>query len=322
MTAEEFEITSGDVILKGMLILPKGSGKVPVVISGHGSERSGATNWDWAPAWYAEAGFGTVLFDKRGTGSSGGSFTHNFDQLGKDMGKVVEFLAAHPRVDKRLIGIAGNSQSVRIATLEASRNSEVDFIVASFGTVGTAFEEELQYTKNKFEAAYPDESWEEFKPFVEACVSAFALHDDSRWDEVSALKKKWKGRVDGDRLAGTQVGDGCLSWGPFLLKAFGRGQLPEGLDWSYEPKADIEKLDIPVLWAFGEADQTAPSATSIAAVKAWIRDGKPFELRTYPGADHGMFMTATDKDGKSYRFKNPVYIQDVIAWLKALKAKQ
>ena len=319
LISERFEIKSDGAIISGLLIMPDSEKKVPVIISGQGSESSSAIAFDWSSSWYIQAGYGTVIFDKRGTGSSGGEFTHNFTVLAKDMNTIVEYLLRHPRVDHNLIGIAGNSQSVRVATLAASQNPDISFIVASYGTIGTAVDDEMQLTKKKFNDQYPELSWSDFSPFVMSCISAFALEQDEHWSIIEEEKAHWLSLLDPDKLEGTQVGDGCLSWPIFILKSFGRSKLPSGLDWSYDPSLDIESLNIPIMWLFGEADDVAPSEASIRKVKSWITKGKPFEVKTYEGANHGMYLLGGNETVGTYRYKHPQYIKDIINWLIELK---
>jgi uncharacterized protein len=76
---------SGDVALHGRLVLPKGTGRVPIIVLGHGSENTSAVGYAWTQRVFPAAGVGVFVFDKRGTGKSGGAYTQNFSALADDV---------------------------------------------------------------------------------------------------------------------------------------------------------------------------------------------------------------------------------------------
>jgi|GEM_PF-1915504 len=301
--------------LYGILAIPDSEQPVPVVIDSHGSERSSAVEYGWSPAWYAEAGFATFIFDKRGTGRSGGEYTQDFDLLATDLQAAVSVVAAEPGIDPTLIGVGGYSQGVFVSTLAASREPAISFLIASFGVIESPLREDFLETRLHFEANYPELSWGEFEPLVLACEQAFALRQNEKWSEVSHLKRKWHDRIDADDLYGTMTGDGCLRWSPLVLRLLGRSQFPRGLDWSHDPKPLVEELEIPMIWQYGLADEDAPPETSISLLEEWIEQGKPIDLHTYADAEHGMYHTMINSSGESYRYKDPEYIRHLIDWL-------
>lgn len=315
VVTEELRFSSGGVDFFGLLTTPLANNPVPLVVNSHGSENSAATSFDWAAAWYAQAGYATFIFDKRGTGQSGGNFTHNFDLLADDLSAAVAAAAQHSSVNPDFVGVGGYSQGVYVTTLAATRDDNIKFVIASYGMTESPLVEELQITQALFEETYPEKNWSEFEPFAKACVAAFALEKNERWGDVKRLKRNWRNEVDPGDLETTMVGDGCLSWPPFILRVIGRSQLPPDVIWEYDPKPIMASLDVPVIWQFGEADTTAPSATSIDKVQQWINSGKPFVKYSYADANHGMYLTTTSSAGETYRYKDPQYIGDLINWL-------
>lgn len=318
LTSEWFDFEHAGLRLHGVLTLPQGPGPFALVVNAHGSGREAATGFDWAAAWYAQAGFATLIFDKRGTGQSGGEYSHDFELLAGDLLAAVRAASADPRIDARRVGVAGYSQGVYVATLAASRSPAIAFVIAGFGMTESPLREDLLETRLHFEAHYPQLQWEEFEPLVVACQQAFALRDDYRWREVKAHKRRWRGLVEADALAGTLTGDGCLRWGPTALKLFGRKRLPAGLRWDYDPQPVMAGLQQPVLWQFGSADVDAPPASSIALTRQWAASGKPMRIQVYEGATHGIYRQAVDAEGNHYRYKDPRYIADLVQWLRDL----
>jgi len=319
VAAREVQFENRGVTFYGVLSVPRNrEGKVPVIVNTHGSEQSSAVSADPAAAWYTDAGFATFIFDKRGTGRSGGSYTHDFDLLASDLEAAVARIAMDPDIDSGLIGVGGFSQGVFVATLAASRNKEISFLIAGYGVMEPPIREDFLETRLHFQANYPQADWQEFSALVLACEQAFALRDSSRWRDVSVYRRRWKGRIEPAALAGTLTGDGCLRWPPFALRLVGDSQFPPGLDWSFDPAPLMTELGIPVLFQYGEADEDAPPDTSVAMVRNWIDAGKPFTLFTYPGAVHGVYLLASDSSGRPYRYKSPEYIADLVRWLTAL----
>jgi pimeloyl-ACP methyl ester carboxylesterase len=314
--ARQVSFENEGAMFTGVLIVPEYvSAPVPVIVNSHGSERSGAIASDWAASWYTQHGFASFIFDKRGTGTSGGEYTHNFELLASDLNAAISAVSSQPDIDETLIGVGGYSQGVYVGTLAASRNPAIKFMIASYGVMEPPIMEDFLETKRHFTANYPLEDWEEFSPLVEACEAAFALGDKSRWDEVVSYKRMWRDRINPDHLAGTLTGDGCLRWPPFALRLVGDSQFPPGLNWGFDPSALMVHFEIPVLFQYGEADVDAPLETSVVKVQQWIDSGKPFSLYTYPDAEHGMYLSAIDAEGNSYRYKAPKYIADLLAWL-------
>src|SRR5580692_4414111 len=75
---------SNGVKLVGRLVVPTGSGKVPVVVLVHGAEHDSALDAYALQRMFPAHGIGAFVYDKRGTGASGGTYTQNFDILATD----------------------------------------------------------------------------------------------------------------------------------------------------------------------------------------------------------------------------------------------
>ncbi len=71
--------------LVGRLVMPKGNGKVPVVILVHGSEHDSAVDFYSLQRMFPAHGIGAFVYDKRGTGASAGAYTQDFDTLADDL---------------------------------------------------------------------------------------------------------------------------------------------------------------------------------------------------------------------------------------------
>src|SRR5581483_3484668 len=81
----ETTFESNGTKLVGRLVLPPGDGKIPVVVLVHGSEHDSAVESNRLQRIFPAQGIGAFVYDKRGTGKSGGTYTQNFEVLAADV---------------------------------------------------------------------------------------------------------------------------------------------------------------------------------------------------------------------------------------------
>ena len=72
--SEIVKFDSEGVTLEGVLDLPPGSGKFPLVVFVHGSGQRTRSDYSEFVAPFLKNGFATFRYDKRGVGNSGGHF--------------------------------------------------------------------------------------------------------------------------------------------------------------------------------------------------------------------------------------------------------
>src|SRR5579862_6293810 len=134
---------SNGVKLVGRLVLPKGNGKVPVVVLVHGSERDSALDFYSLQRMFPAQGIGAFVYDKRGTGVSGGTYTQNFYVLAEDAIAAKNEAKRLAGVRLGRIGYQGGSEGGWVVPLAANR-SPVDFSIVSFGLAVTVLEEDRE----------------------------------------------------------------------------------------------------------------------------------------------------------------------------------
>jgi uncharacterized protein len=121
------------------LTLPPGAGPFPAVAMVHGAGPRTRDEFDLFTAYLALQGVAVLADDKRGVGQSTGLYPGdaasegNIDLLARDAQREVRFLAALPQVDKRRIGLFGDSQAGWISPLAASRDPAIRFLVSNSG---------------------------------------------------------------------------------------------------------------------------------------------------------------------------------------------
>ena len=139
----ETKFQGAGVSLAGRLVMPKGNGRVPIVVLIHGSERDSGRDFYPLQRLFPTEGIGAFVYDKRGTGASAGRYTQDYLLLANDA-------IAATREAKRLagsragrIGYHGGSQGGWVAPL-AAKIEPVDFVIVGFGLAVSPLEEDRE----------------------------------------------------------------------------------------------------------------------------------------------------------------------------------
>jgi uncharacterized protein len=299
------------VKLVGRLVMPQGSGKIPVVVLVHGSEPDSALDVYALQRMFPAQGIGAFVYDKRGTGVSGGTYTQDFDVLADDA--IAAMKEAKRLAGARLgrIGYQGGSQGGWVVPLAANR-TPVDFAIVSFGLAVTVLEEDQEsvaldmYFKHHSAA-------DTVKALELARAGERVIETGGRegYEAFDALRQKYKSEpwykdVHGDfvfaimPLDRKQIGDAMTHQFSFINTT----------PFHYEPMPALRASTTPQLWVLGSDDLDAPSGETAKRIKSLIAQGKSYTLAVYPGAEHGMTEYELNSQGErvSTRFA-PGYFQ-------------
>jgi uncharacterized protein len=293
---------SHDTKLVGRLILPKGAGRVPIVVLLHGSEQSSSLGdpsmiVNILQRMLAAEGVGAFLYDKRGTGSSGGEYTQDYNLLADDA--VAALLEARKLAGSRAgrIGYQGGSQGGWVAPLAANRTS-ADFVIVSFGLAVNVIDEDQEAVELQMrEKGYPPDVIAKAQAVASAAEFVFESDFKDGLEKLDQMKAKyasepWFKDVHGDFafFVLQEPSDEAL-----------RALAPK-FDWHvpfhYDPMPVLRQGKTPQLWILGGEDYDAPSAETSRRLKVLMGEGLPFTLAYYPNAEHGMTLFETGKDGK------------------------
>ena len=143
---EDVQFTS-DVTISGTLIKPlAGRGPHRVVVFVHGSGPTSRDAFFSLPYYFAMHGVASLVYDKRGVGRSGGTYTHDvdstrFELLAADAIAGIKLLSKRSDIDTTRIGMWGISQAGWIIPIVAARAPEVDFVMIVSGPVTTLDQE-------------------------------------------------------------------------------------------------------------------------------------------------------------------------------------
>jgi pimeloyl-ACP methyl ester carboxylesterase len=151
---EEVQFVSHGATLSGSIVFPAGEIHAAVVFI-HGSGKQ--TRNLGVAEQFARGGIAALVYDKRGTGKSGGEYEgnqnvseKNISLLADDAVSAMRSLSTHPSMKGVPAGFAGVSQAGWIAPLAAERSDLAKFLVLWSGPVCKVSEEDIfsKYTSD------------------------------------------------------------------------------------------------------------------------------------------------------------------------------
>jgi uncharacterized protein len=281
--------------LVGRLVLPKGQDKVPVVVLVHGSEHDAALV-DYALQRMLPAqGIGAFVYDKRGTGVSGGTYTQDFSILADDAVAAMQEAKrlAGPRLGR--IGYQGGSEGGWVAPIAANR-AKVDFVIVCFGLAVNVIDEDQEAVELQLsEKGYSPGEIADAKKVASAAEAVFESDFTRGIEEFDAMRAKYRHA----RWYKDLYGDFTFFLMPRTdaqLRAM-KGPFDWHTPFRYDPMPTLRADTTPQLWILGGEDYEAPSGETSKRIKSLIADGLPFTLAYYPKAEHGMTLFETAPDG-------------------------
>jgi pimeloyl-ACP methyl ester carboxylesterase len=293
---------SGGIDLAGRLVMPKGPGPVPIVVLVHGSENASARDFYSLQRLFPSAGIGAFVYDKRGTGASGGEYTHDYPLLARDA--VAAMREAQRLAGSRAgrIGYQGTSQGGWVAPLAATM-AQVDFVIVGYGLAISPIEEdraavELDMTRR----GYGPEVVSKALEIADATEAIIVSNFKSGFDRLEAVRAKYgnepwfkhvRGNVTFFMLGQPEAK--VREQGPMLLS----GVLPH-----YDPMAVLRSLSTPQLWILGADDLDAPIDETVRRLHALAGSGKPIDIAIFPRAEHGIYEYETTADGARLSTRN------------------
>lgn len=303
LATTDTRFTSDGTALAGRLVMPEGNGPVPIVVLLHGAEDSSAVSFDSLQRRLPAAGVGAFVFDKRGTGASGGRYTQDFNQLARDA--VAALREARRLAGKRVarIGFQGPSQGGWIAPL-AARIAPVDFIIVGFGLAVSVLDEDREAVQMNIAAGqHGPQTMAGAMELVDACA-ALALHPVPQvFDRFARVRQ----RYEREPWFKDVRGNFC-----YMLLALKKEELAPfaqklnfGTPWLFDPMTTIAAVTAPQLWILAEDDLDAPAAETARRLAVLRMAGRPIATAVFPRTEHGIYEYETATDGTRLSTRNP-----------------
>ena len=283
--------------------MPNGTARVPIVILVHGSEHVSALDRYALQRLFPSEGIGTFVYDKRGTGVSGGSYSQDYKLLARDV--VAAMREARRLAGNRAgrVGYQAGSQGGWVAPLAATM-APVDFVVVCFGLAVSPLDEDrsaivLDMTRRGSGPEIVSKAME----MADASEAVLVSNFQDGYDRVDAVRAKY-GAEPWFKYIHGNITFAVLGMPHDELRDKGPKLLP-GVDVRYDPMPVLRKLATPQLWILGEDDIDAPSAETARRLEALAAAGRPIVTALFPHAEHGIFEYETQPDGTRSSTRNP-----------------
>lgn len=282
---QERTFASGAAELSGTLYAPKVDGRVPLVIVFHAA--SSPTRDFPLYRHVAEAlpplGIAVFVFDRRGSGKSGGKLEDSdYNMLADDGVAAQKTFAKDARIDPKRIGFWGLSQGGWLSLLAASRSPDAAFAISISAPMTTP----------DVQMVFASQNILRIKGFSQADI-----------DQATATRIAVDDFMRGkrDRASTQSVLDAAAAKPWFQHIYMGKTfKNPDESRWAkeiqHDPLATLDKVRQRALVIYGTADPWVPVKTSVERLRNSARQHPNIEVAVITGADHSMATTVSQAD--------------------------
>jgi dipeptidyl aminopeptidase/acylaminoacyl peptidase len=282
---EERSFASLGVSLNGTLYIPRAKKPVPAIVVLHSasSPTRDLPLYRHLIEMLPPLGIGVFLYDRRGSGKSGGNLaTSDYSILADDAIAAQQMLAKDPRIDRRRTGFWGLSQGGWLALLAATRSSLTAFAVSVSAPL-TPPDVQMNF----------------------AVANILRIRGFSEDDVTQAVAARtaiddfMRGQRD---RASTQAILDQAATHPWFEHAYLERTFSDPTEsrWAkeirHDPLETIARVKVPALILFGTDDPWVPVQISVERFRARITRRRNLTMHMVKGANHEMATTISLKD--------------------------
>ncbi|HKR10881.1 MAG TPA: prolyl oligopeptidase family serine peptidase [Pyrinomonadaceae bacterium] len=310
---EEVRFQNGNITLAGTLYLPPAKGPHPAMVLVTGSGPARRDQFGGFPQMFASMGVATLIYDKRGCGSSTGTFYDSLpiEELAKDALAGVEYLRSRADIDPRQVGMRGDSQGGWVVPYAAAQSRNVAFVIVKSASSLNTWDNGLFEMENDLRLEGFSESDIGKAREIGALFNEMLFDKGESWTRLraaieSAKTEKWfrLARVP-DSLPETPAA-GNLRWVEQERKTL------------FDPQPYWSNIQVPVLVVNGGLDRNVPGKESAIQIEQLLKKAgnKNVTIKFFSNADHQLWKVSKlgQRDGRSNQVG--VY-QEIISWLAA-----
>jgi len=324
-----FENKKDSITLAGTLTLPEKTGSFPAVIliSGSGPQNRNEEIFGHKPFLVladhlTRNGIAVLRYDDRGTAESTGNHsTATSADFATDIESAIKYLESRREIDPQQIGLIGHSEGASIASVVASRNRDVAFIVmlAGLGITG----KELNIYQASALSMYneiPDK--EAYEAYIRRTIDIASADK-----EISAVKKELT-----DFYRSSEVLKELLAANPELLSGTDKETFIKGLvqfrtnPWmrnlySFDPTQYLKKITVPILSLNGSNDIQVPATMNQKPIRQALEQGsnENFTVKELPGLNHMFQESKTGAISEYAQIEqtfSPVALREITTWIR------
>ncbi|MEL6426568.1 MAG: alpha/beta fold hydrolase, partial [Pseudomonadota bacterium] len=282
----------------------------------HGSERSGWIDHVPDPYQMVARGISVFVFDKRGTGQSGGRYSQNIPRLASDL--VFASGEARRLAGERFgrFGFIGLSQGGWVAPYAAAA-AGAEFVAVGYGLVASILEEDAAEIDLALrEAGYGSDVIRQARRITDATARIATTGSEEAVRALEPLRAEfaeqpWIAHVEGDftgLLFNATTEEILTSLGPYFESL--------DVDWSVDPVAVVAEVTVPQLWVLAGADREAPIDLTLDRLRTLQEEREDMTVAVFPEADHGMWEFETGEgDARNYTRIASGYYDLVADWI-------
>ncbi|MGA9589887.1 MAG: prolyl oligopeptidase family serine peptidase [Salegentibacter sp.] len=296
--SEEISFESNGLSLNGTIWYPKNSKEKAIIIvtSSGNSDRSASRA---EAILFAQMGFTTFHYDKRGTGNSEGNWnTATIEELSADDITAIKYFSNKTGIPIKKIGIKGSSQGAAKIPyiLSELENLKYGIVVSCPGV--TLLDSDLNYWRNRNADAIGNKI--DAATNFQRNVFEFIAGERSRTNLEEAIKneksKSWFANI----------------WVPDLDEV----QIDKKL--LYSPIPYFETTKQPILILQGTKDEIIPANSYEIISEALIKAGNDnFKAVLLDGASHSMYYIG-ESDFPYWSKLHPDYLTTIEDWINTL----
>jgi pimeloyl-ACP methyl ester carboxylesterase len=284
---------NGKFDLAGTLVLPKDSLRdFPLVVFSTGSgpqdrneEILGHKLFLVIADHLAKNGIGSLRFDDRGVGESGGKFDgSSLEDFASDLESAYLFLRRNQRFANLPIGLLGHSEGSMHAQMTTKKNQDVAFIVslAGPGETGRKVLEDQQYLLMIYEGKAKEiAQWNQatYRGMIDIILKYDQKNAQKPLNEF--LSKQWDSAPKGAQEGQNKVSF-MMTLGAFINNDFGRQFI------AWDAAAYLPFFHTPILSVIGSKDFQVPAESNTQGFKNLITEEskKKSKLVVYEGLNH------------------------------------
>lgn len=311
LTETETTFANSGVKLYGKLVMPRGAKALAVWIDGSNNDPStDDAVWQYE---LARRGVAVFVYDKRGTGSSTGALSADFQVRAQDTAAAVkEARRLAPGVPK--IGVIGGSQGGWVAPLTATLTS-LDFVIPAFAMAEGPIAQDRQVVEDQLrQAGFQAEDLAKAAQLTALTEKVVRANFKDGHTELDAFREKHAGEPWLKAIQPRSYTGILLTMSSADAKAGGPAA-SQGLSFAYEPRPVIEAIKPRQLWLLGGQDHQAPSAGSQTVLRQVQAKRSDLAVVVFPKADHGLIERAKTADGTTSAYSARLF--DIAAdWIK------
>ena len=303
-TRREVVLQSGKATLHGTFRAPPGEA-LPAVVLVHGATNRTRDAWNYRSAadHWLRRGHAVLLYDKRGSGASTGTWmTTSFPdlaELGADLRVALDWVARQPQVDAARVGVHGGSEALWTTAIATELGATPAFAVISGAPATTPLVQERERVLLRVEAAdLPAADREAARRHVALYFEAAA--DPAGSAEAIASSAAAEGAPWKDLVPHARTDDDFYWWRH---------------NHDVDPAPMLRDWNFPVLLLHGGADADVVPTTHLPRMRALIDPGV-LTIRTFPGAAHNLELPGGRDAAGQWRFprKPPGLAAAIDAW--------